>query len=420
MIDEERRWNLDGGAWSHNQGRALWARGNDGTNTAAPDTVMTDEISPYNLSSALWTRQLVSLGLSRVRTTSWATEVRDLPADADYLAQHDGHREGLVTDLDAVACTHLHLSDGRLQIRVAARDAATIDSVVADLRVRFPVSVADPAQPRVAVTFWSLGANGPVGRTRQISVPGWCDIDGNYSDAVTEGLLHLVGLDPRTGNGFQPGLGGQLLLWHGPPGTGKTWALRALAWEWRAWADLHYITDPETFFGDRAAYMLDVLLHDHGEDLAPAVMGGDDATEPEAEIDPRAVGGRWKLLVLEDTGELMSADARDRSGQGLSRLLNVVDGLIGQGLKVLVLVTTNEELKTLHPAVQRPGRCASKVLFGELSMHEARGWLQASGMSEEAARDAVSGPRTVADLFAVLESRETSSDRERAPVGFAS
>ena len=41
----------------------------------------------------------------------------------------------------------------------------------------------------------------------------------------------------------------------------------------------------------------------------------------------------------EDTGELLSADARERSGQGLSRFLNVVDGLIGQGLRVLVLVT---------------------------------------------------------------------------------
>ena len=44
----------------------------------------------------------------------------------------------------------------------------------------------------------------------------------------------------------------------------------------------------------------------------------------------------WRLLVLEDTGALLSADARERAGQGLSRFLNVVDGLIGQGLRVLV------------------------------------------------------------------------------------
>jgi hypothetical protein len=34
-------------------------------------------------------------------------------------------------------------------------------------------------------------------------------------------------------------------------GTGKTFGLRALAWEWREWCDFHYIVDPDTFFGTR-------------------------------------------------------------------------------------------------------------------------------------------------------------------------
>ena len=41
---------------------------------------------------------------------------------------------------------------------------------------------------------------------------------------------------------------GRLILWHGMPGTGKTHALRALAWEWRRWCDFHYVTDPEELF----------------------------------------------------------------------------------------------------------------------------------------------------------------------------
>jgi len=43
---------------------------------------------------------------------------------------------------------------------------------------------------------------------------------------------------------FRPGQGGRLLLWTGPPGTGKTYALRTLAWEWRRWCSFHYVTDP--------------------------------------------------------------------------------------------------------------------------------------------------------------------------------
>ena len=59
---------------------------------------------------------------------------------------------------------------------------------------------------------------------------------------------------------FRPAHGGQLVLWHGTPGTGKTFALRALAWEWREWCQVHYIVDPDSFFGQHADYLMNVLM----------------------------------------------------------------------------------------------------------------------------------------------------------------
>src|SRR5262245_40411635 len=118
----------------------------------------------------------------------------------------------------------------------------------------------------------------------------------------------------------------------------------------------------------------------------------------------------WRLLVMEDTGELLSADARERTGQGLSRFLNVVDGLIGQGLRVIVLVTTNEAIKKLHPAVARPGRCAANVMFDSLSDEEGAAWLASRGLDEEAG-----GARTLASLYAQAEGRDPS---ETVLVGF--
>src|SRR5205807_6983877 len=106
---------------------------------------------------------------------------------------------------------------------------------------------------------------------------------------------------------------------------------------------------------------------------------------------------RWRLLVLEDTGELLSPDAKDRTGQGLSRLLNVADGLLGQGLRVLVLVTTNEPVGSLHPAVSRSGRCLSNVEFPAFSGQEADAWLESRGASGD------STSRTLASLFARLD-----------------
>jgi hypothetical protein len=96
-------------------------------------------------------------------------------------------------------------------------------------------------------------------------------------------------------------------------------------------------------------------------------------------LDEDGDGGRWRLLVLEDTGELLAADAKQQTGQGLSRLLNVVDGLIGRALRVLVLVTTNEPLQVLHPAVARPGRCAAKIEFRPFGAEEATRWLRERG-----------------------------------------
>ena len=73
------------------------------------------------------------------------------------------------------------------------------------------------------------------------------------------------------------------------------------------------------------------------------------------------------MLVLEDCDELIRADAKRGAGQALSRLLNLTDGVVGQGLDVLVCLTTNEDLHRLHPAITRPGRCLAEIFVGEFA-----------------------------------------------------
>lgn len=396
-------------------GRPRWAQGTP--SGLAPELAMHDDVNLTNFTYTLHVRAILG-GLAFNRSASWATTAEALPADLPDLTFHGRHGGGqealLQPDGMSVA---LRLMDGRITASLAARAPDALEGKVRELRDLFPAAVADPEAPQVPVTFWSLGPMGPVGRSRSIAVPSWPAISANYAQ-MTRGMLDPLMRD------FVPGVGGQLLLWHGPPGTGKTYALRALGWEWRRWCSMHYITDPETFFGQHAAYMLDVLLTDADEpDPAVADFDPDDPDAPERpRPDPRAADGRWRLLVLEDTGELMSSDARERSGQGLSRLLNVVDGLIGQGLRILVLVTTNEEVRRLHPAIARSGRAAARVEFPPLPVHEATRWLLGRGLGDEDARMAVArvGHNTVplSDLFAVLDERETSVEREPQPAGF--
>ena len=202
----------------------------------------------------------------------------------------------------------------------------------------------------------------------------------NYERATARKLSALV-------DGRVPSAG-RLVLWHGEPGTGKKTALRALARAWADWCATHFITDPEQFLGSGTSYLLEVLT------ARASRTGGPD----------------WKMVVLEDAGELLSVDAHERTGQALSRLLNVTDGLLGQGTNVVVLVTTNEPLRSLHPAVTRPGRCWHTIEFEPLSVAEANGWLAAH---DSAAR--VAQPSTLADLYEVLRGREPQA---RRPFGF--
>jgi hypothetical protein len=339
-------------------------------------------------------------GLKELRSEGWPTRERSLAVLGDPLFRAEAQeRESAVFQQDGVLLL-VQRWGPHINVSAAAADTAALDEAFDRLRERFPLP--DPSSSNdVPVTFWTYTPHGPQPSWRAIGVPSWDDISENYSSTTRDELEALM-------RDFQPAHGGQLILWHGAAGTGKTFALRALAWEWREWCQLHYIVDPDSFFGEHADYLMSVLLQE-----APPMMVSHRGVVPMMTYSTMQLVGvedgdgeneeqpAWRILVLEDTGELLAADARDVMGQALSRFLNVVDGLIGQGLRILVLVTTNEEVRTLHPAVARPGRCAADIDFTPLSGNEAADWLRRHSLE-----DGRGEPRTLASLYAQLEGRE--------------
>jgi hypothetical protein len=285
---------------------------------------------------------------------------------ARELANDNGDRQRLFVGDDW--SLHLVLSTRRpeVQVMVTASTAELADAIIASVRRAVPPAQATDDKARL--TMWTVGTGGSPNRHhRWVDTPPWGSIAANYPGEVGTALTRLAGLAEP------PGHGGRLLLWYGEPGTGKTTAIRALGHEWRGWADIHFVLDPEAFFGS-PEYLMHVVAD---EDL----------------WDPRAVStSRWKVLVVEDADELIRADARLDAGASMGRLLNLTDGILGHGLRVLLLITTNEPMRALHPAVIRPGRCLADVQFRPFSRTEAELWLYGRA-------SVPSGDLTLAELY---------------------
>ncbi|HEX7992529.1 MAG TPA: DUF5925 domain-containing protein [Streptosporangiaceae bacterium] len=286
-----------------------------------------------------------------------------VPAGATVLrGAVDGAQEALLATGDGWTVRSVLWRSGTAEVTVTAVNAELAESLIA--RIANDAEVRRPAdEALVTIGFWHrLERRGACRIARTVRAPAWADIRMNYGSATAAALDRLMTVAPDD-------LAGQLMLLYGPPGTGKTTALRALAREWQRWCETDCVLDPELLFAD-PGYLMEAAL---GDDDGPAE-------------------GRWRLLLLEDCDELIGADAKRASGQALSRLLNLTDGLLGQGRRVLVAITTNEDVRSLHPAVVRPGRCLAQIEVGPLDPAEAAAWL---GSDSE-----VASPLTLADLYA--------------------
>jgi hypothetical protein len=101
------------------------------------------------------------------------------------------------------------------------------------------------------------------------------------------------------------------------------------------------------------------------------------------------------LFILEDAADLILQESRSAHFDKIGKLLNMTDGLFGQGREDLFLLTFNEEVERIDPAFLRPGRCVANVAFETFDAVEAAKWLASRG----AATRNVSGEATIAELY---------------------
>lgn len=154
-------------------------------------------------------------------------------------------------------------------------------------------------------------------------------LEENYNDELmnlNEKLVSFINSNDTNG----------MLLLHGIPGTGKTTYLRHLITVCNA----RFIYLPNNLF-----------CHLSDPDFFTFILGYKNS-----------------VIILEDCEELLKP--RDQNGNtvGISTLLNLSDGLLGDAMRLKIICTFNTEIRNIDQALLRKGRLAYKYEFSALSV----------------------------------------------------
>jgi hypothetical protein len=272
-----------------------------------------------------------------------------------------------------------------------------------ELMARFePVKFKNQEDDGVWVQFAHRKAEGVARTTQFLRCPAWPEIRENYGEATRSGIEGILGLERPWGNG-------RLLIWHGPPGTGKTFALRALMMEWRKRFDFMVVTDPEQLAAD-PAYYFEVASEPEEGPKRYGLNVPRRVSHPDEESEKR----KRRLFILEDSADLILQESRSSHFDKIGKLLNMTDGLFGQGRQDLFLLTFNEDVDRIDPAFLRPGRCIARVDFPRFDRPGARAWLETRGRAIPPARESMS----LAELYAAALSDAPVPEPRPERVGF--
>jgi hypothetical protein len=268
--------------------------------------------------------------------------------------------------------------DDVIRARLAYDKLPNIEQVYEYLLKVFPPKQVDKNPSKCHMKFWREGNSieNAQSTSRILNTQPLKDIIGNYTSGTAKLLTNLAT--------YKPIRGGDLLIFSGSPGTGKTFALQSLFYEWASWARINYILDPITLFsGNATAYLLRLLMGD---------------------IEDKSK--KWDVIVMEDIGSLLAAPTGNSVHQGVAQFLNITDGIPGRGSKTIFITTTNETIDRLHPAIVRPGRCSCIHEFQALTEDESRVWLKDHDNNEE-----IKGSHTIAQLYAKLNKASDYSNK---------
>jgi hypothetical protein len=172
-----------------------------------------------------------------------------------------------------------------------------------------------------------------------------------------------------------------LVLFHGKPGTGKTYYIRHL---------LRQMADSKKKVLYIPPNMVDYMT---SPDLMTFV------TKTITEWSKKEV---FCVLLIEDAEPLLEKRKEGVRIQGVTNLLNMSDGLLNDILKLQIICTFNVGLRKLDSALLRPGRLLARKEFKALSVLDANLLAQRLGIDHHFDRAA-----TLSEIYSFAKDQYT-------------
>ena len=201
------------------------------------------------------------------------------------------------------------------------------------------------------------------------------DLDLNYGKDF--GKLHKNIVDTIRGNNDNKA---KLVLLHGLPGTGKTTYLKYLAHE----------------LGKKVLFLPPIMAESIvNPDFIPFLMENKDC-----------------VLIIEDAEKVIGDRNNSGSSVGVSNLLNLSDGILGDILNIHIIATFNMDKEKIDSALLRKGRLIAEHKFGKLTFEDTKTLLKKLNKQTEAKEG-----MTLAEIYNIDNQQDKSKD-ERATIGF--
>ena len=119
------------------------------------------------------------------------------------------------------------------------------------------------------------------------------------------------------------------------------------------------------------------------------------------------------VLVIEDAEDLITSRETNLNS-GISMLLNLTDGLLGESLGIQVICTFNTQIGNIDKALLRKGRLMAMYDFKPLAPNKANQLLNELNAHDHFTQQ----PMTLAEIFNIQEEGFEFSKSRKQKIGF--